>query len=242
MSISKKNHPTHSEFNPGKHFPAAFDIDGIVLDTGTLMWETITRHLGLSWPLSRWTSYSIEDIVGVSTKSLRPVYEPVLARTDLPEVRGAGHFLSELYRKYDMPLLFITARRAQFKDSAIESIKKILDWNVRFEVLCTGEKYDEEFRNDKLDLLKKYKVQLFIEDNHLHWEDYIDAGVKVGTLKWPWTEKPYFDMKSKGKEVAMFSDWPSLFRFICKNPYHNVFPWGYLTEWFDLEKRGSSWK
>lgn len=211
-------------FEPGDHFPVAFDIDGIVLDTATQMWQTITKHLNLAWSVDQWVDYDIGKIVGVPTRELRHVYEPVLDRDDMPQVVGAGDALSALYHKYRKPLLFVTARRSQFKLAAKHSIDNILEGKVEYEILCTGDVCDDEYRNDKLDVLKEYKVKVFVEDNYLHWEDYIDAGIEILTLKWPWTVKPYLRMRDKGKSMWIFDSWDSLRVYIEKGADRDAFP------------------
>jgi uncharacterized HAD superfamily protein len=189
----------------------AFDVDGIVLDTATEMWKTITKHLNLARPIDDWVDYDIGKIVGVPIKELRPIYEPVLQRDDLPPVRGADRVLNSIALKYDVPLLFITARRAQFKDAAIASIERILEKGVDYQVICTGDIHEDESRNDKLDLLLQHKVELFVEDNYLHWEKYIDHGIDVATLAWPWTtEKAMQLLTSTGKRVMVYPNWNSL--------------------------------
>jgi len=208
--------PIKKLYEPGEHLPVAFDIDGIVLDTATEMWKAITNHLELPWSLDRWIHYDIGKIVGVPTKDLRHVYEPVLYNHSLPPIEGAVDALRNLYENYQKPLLFITSRRAEFKQSAINSLHQALGSRVKFEVLCTGDIYEEEFRNDKLDLLKEYKVKMFVEDNYLYWEKYIDAHIHVVTLKWPWTMRPYLEVRDKGKRMQMFADW-----FMLKNYIDN---------------------
>jgi uncharacterized HAD superfamily protein len=201
-------------FKPGEHLPVAFDIDGIVLDTATEMWKVITQHLELPWSIDMWTDYDVGNIVGVPTKNLRSIYEPVLRRRDLVPVPGAAEALNGLYHKYDKPLLFITSRRAQFKYPAAQSIFSILDSDVEFEILCTGDMHEEEFRNDKSDLLKKYKVKGFVEDNWMFWEKYAEAGIKVITLQWPWTNDRAVSFWERGIPIEMRPNWERLHKYI----------------------------
>jgi len=187
----------------------AFDIDGIVLDTPTAMWRAITAYLDLPWSINQWTHYDIGRIVGVPIKKLRPVYEPVLMRTDLPFVAGAESVLSAVYEKTREPLLFVTARRAQFKDSAIKSIQKGLK-GIPIEVICTIEiDPDDESRNDKTDILRERGIEIFIEDNARHWNDYMDKGIKIFTLDWPWTRGPAEKLKGDDR-FEMFPNWQHL--------------------------------
>ena len=211
-----------SNFEPGKHLPVAFDIDGIFLDTATEMWKGITKHLGLDWGIEKWTHYEIGKIVGVPTRELRYVYEPILQNFRMPPVDGAPEAINKLYNTYQKPILFITARRKQFKQAAVESIRTVLDPAVEFEVLCTGDVYEDEARNDKLDLLKEYQVKVFVEDNYLHWEQYVDAGIKIATLKWPWTVKPYLEVRDKGKKMQMFADWFTMHQYLNKWLSHHL--------------------
>jgi hypothetical protein len=201
-------------FKPGEHFEVAFDIDGIVLDTATEMWKVITGYLGLDWDISKWTDYDIGNIVGTKTKDLRHVYEPVLSRQDLPGIMYAGEVLNHFYYEYGKPLLFVTARRAQFKYAAVQSIRNILNPTVEFEVLCTGDIHEEEFRNDKLSLLKEYGVKIFVEDNHIYWENYIDNDIQVVSLNLPWTTGPCFELQTRGKVVSLFHSWIEMYHYI----------------------------
>lgn len=208
-------------YEPGEHLPVAFDIDGIALDTATEMWNVITTHLELPWSINKWVKYDIGEIVGVPTNSLRHVYEPVLYSHSLPPVEGAVEALQNLYLTYHKPLLFITSRRAQFKQPAINSLKQALGPSVKFEVLCTGDIYEDgKYRNNKLELLKEYKVGMFVEDNYLYWETYIDADIHVATLKWPWTMRHYLEVRDKGKNIRMFSEWNQLRGYIDEWIYY----------------------
>jgi uncharacterized HAD superfamily protein len=210
--------PIKKLYEPGEHLPVAFDIDGIVLDTATEMWRAITNHLELPWSLDRWIHYDIGKIVGVPTRDLRHIYEPILHNHALPPIAGAAETLRDLYQRHQKPLLFITSRRAEFKQPAINSLKQALGPRVKFEVLCTGDVYEDDFeyRNNKLELLKEYKVGMFVEDNYQYWERYIDAHVHVITLKWPWTMQPYLAVRDKGKNMQMFADWWSMSQYIDK--------------------------
>ena len=219
-----KKVPLRRVFKPGEHLPVSFDIDGIVLDTATEMWNVITSHLDLPWSINRWTHYEIDKIVGVPIKELRPVYEPVLNNHRMPPVTGAIESLVKLYETYRKPLLFITSRRSQFKQAAVESLKYLFPVYVEFEVVCNGDFCEEEFRNNKLDLLKEYRVLMFVEDNYLYWETYIDAQVHTVTLKWPWTVKPYLKMKDRGKRMLMFDTWDRLHRYIDRWMEGNKIP------------------
>jgi uncharacterized HAD superfamily protein len=214
MSTSKVQ--VEKIYEPGEHLPVAFDIDGIVLDTATEMWKAIMAHLGMSWSLDKWKHYEIDKIVGVPTRTLRPVYEPVLRNHMLPPVAGATDALRNIYSLYKKPLLFITSRRAEFKQSAINSLRQALGTEVKFEVLCTGDIHEDEYRNNKLDLLREYKVGMFVEDNYLYWETYIDANIHIITLKWPWTMRPYLEVRDRGKRMQMFADWGSMHSYITR--------------------------
>ena len=229
MSISKtkivldhaEDVPIKKIYEPGEHLSVAFDIDGIVLDTATEMWKAITAHLDLPWSINKWIDYDIGEIVGVPTDSLRHVYEPVLYSHSLPPINGAVEALRALYTEHKKPLLFVTSRRAKFKMSAINSLKQALGPSVKFEVLCTGDIYEDgEYRNNKLDLLKEYKVGMFVEDNHLYWETYIDAHIHIATLKWPWTMRQYLAVRDKGKNIRMFATWEQLHSYISKWIYY----------------------
>jgi len=195
-------------------FPVAFDIDGIVLDTPTLIWDVVTKELGLPWKIDKWVDYDIGSIIGVPTRELRPIYEKVLVRDDLPEVPGTFTALNYLAHCYAQPLLFVTSRRAAFKDAAVVSIRRQLARDVDFLVVCTDDTCEDEFRSDKLGYLKQYAVRLFVEDNWMHWERYMDNGVDIATLKYPWTTERARQLNKKGRLVCVLDDWWLLQHFI----------------------------
>lgn len=213
MSTSKYIYEkiSHAKTRRIEQADIAFDLDGIVLDTATEMWAAFMKHLKLDWPISRWTDYDAESILGIPTKQLRPLYEPILARHDLPEVPGAGQALNNLFHKYDEPLLFVTARRKQFKEAAIDSLRNIIDLDVEFEIVFMDEVCEDEYRKNKVDILKQYGVKLFVEDNWMHWEEYIDSGIQIVTLDWPWTIGRVIDLKQKGKTVICHPNWKYLY-------------------------------
>lgn len=193
----------------------AFDIDGIILDTATHLWNEITGQLGLDWHIDKWTTYDIEDIVNKSIDELRPIYEPILARENIPMVGGAKPVLQWLHAQFpEEALLFITARRLQFKDAAINSIRKELGPGIPFKVICTMEN-DSNWgihRSNKLELLQKHGITFFIEDNPRYWDMYIENGIEVGTLLWPWTEGEVLKRKDNNKLIC-FDQWEDLLAY-----------------------------
>jgi len=185
----------------------AFDIDGIVLDTATHIWEGVNKHFGLNRSIDEWTQYDIETIVDKSIDELRPVYEPILAKNDIPLVDGAKQALQWLHAKFpEEALLFITARRLQFKDSAVNSLRAGLGPDVPFEVICTMERHVEH-RSVKLEILQEHGITFFIDDNPHYWKKYLDAGIKIGTLAWPWTKGEFNKDIYKYTDLIMFYSW-----------------------------------
>jgi uncharacterized HAD superfamily protein len=185
----------------------AFDIDGIVLDSPRHMWTVITSHLDLPWSIDSWNTYDIEKVLGRSMKELRPLYEPVLRRHDLPMIKGAAETLQWLHGQYpEEALLFITSRREDFRQSAIECLRRGLGPTIPFVVECVDER-DKEFeaRNDKLELLREHEVTWFFEDNAMHWQKYIDAGIHISTIDQPWTRQPagQYIGKTSASELAV---------------------------------------
>jgi hypothetical protein len=219
MSISKYvfEEPSHKKVRKIQQADIAFDLDGIVLDTATEMWKVVTKHIGVDWPISQWTDYELESITGLPLSELRPIYEPVLARNNIPEVPGAAVALNNLFHKYQEPLLFITARRIKFEEAAYYSLTRLLDSDVEFEVIYQkmGDLVNQgEYKKNKLDILQHYGVRLFVEDNWMHWEEYIDNGIQVVTLDWPWTIGRVIDLACKGKTVRCLPGWKSLYMYL----------------------------
>lgn len=169
----------------------AFDIDGIVLDSPRIMWEVITSHLGIPWSLEEWKTYDIEEVLGRPMKELRPLYEPVLRRHDLPMIAGATETLQWLHGQYpEEALLFITSRREDFRQPAIECLRRGLGPTVPFVVECVEElNKNFEARNDKLELLQTHGITWFFEDNAMHWKKYMDHDIHISTIDQPWTRR-----------------------------------------------------
>ena len=191
----------------------AFDIDGIVLDTGTEIWKVVTTHLELPWSIEQWTDYYIENIVGYPLESLRPVYEKVLWRKDLPMLPYADTALKRFYRITKEPILFITARRPQFVESAKVSIERKLP-GVEIEVVGTSrntDRIDNQAGHNKIDFLKDHGINFFVDDYPYSWEDYINAGVGIATLDWPWTRGKAREITEKyPRKFIMLNGWKSL--------------------------------
>lgn len=188
----------------------AFDIDGIVLDTGTEIWKAVTTHFNIPWSINAWKDYFIEKTVGIPIQDLRPVYEPVIHRYDLPLVRGAAEVLTEFYNLTQEPILFITARRPQFVAAAASSIRLGLK-DVPFEIVNTSSsemRLHQESGHNKIDFLKEHDISFFIDDFPYAWESYIKAGIVMGTLDWPWTrDEAARTMRSFNGKFKLFNNW-----------------------------------
>lgn len=199
----------------------AFDIDGIILDTGTEIWNAVTKHLGVDYPIEHWTDYYIEKTLNVPIEKLRPVYEPILQRSDLPLVTGAKEVLNEFYDNTQEPILLITARRPQFVRQALESITAVVD--VPFEIVGTSkdrERIDNQAGHDKTDYLKNHEIKTFIDDHPYSWEKYLHAGITVGTLEWPWTLTGHDFSLRWPQQFFMCENWDSM-RYYLQHIYFN---------------------
>lgn len=196
----------------------AFDIDGIVLDTGTEIWKIITNHYNIPWSIDAWKEYYIEKQLGIPIQDMRPIYEPVLKRTDLPIVHGADTALRRFYDMTKEPILFITARRPQFVDSAEASIKRSLG-DIPIVVVATSEaeaRLGDNSGHDKTAYLKDHGIGFFIDDHPHSWKSYMDAGVCIGTLDWPWTRDKGLEMLENGykDKFVMFSSWKAIHSYL----------------------------
>jgi uncharacterized HAD superfamily protein len=181
----------------------AFDIDGIVLDTPRAMWNVITNHLGIPWSMDAWTTYEVDKMFGVPKDSLRPVYEEVLYRHDLPMLPGAAEGLRRVAERQE--LIFITARRPQFIEPAKISIATGLS-DVEFRVI--GSSNSTEDRDDnKLEIMKEMSINIFVEDNPNYWDLYTEAGIEIWTLDWPWTRGPARNRQGTPRDLRLMSDW-----------------------------------
>jgi len=206
-------------FKPKSHI--AFDIDGIVLDTASLLWDVITTHLGVSLPISKWTNYAIENTLNINKMEIRPIYEPVLRRNDIPIIYGADDILKWFHKETQEPILFITARRPQFLESARQSISRVLNGTSIEIVGCSSEtSVTEDPDHSKIHYLLEREINFFIEDNPKHWLLYMDNGIRIGTFVLPWNReyireildprgKYYTDYGKKGMLKA-FHGWYEL--------------------------------
>jgi hypothetical protein len=197
-----------STYKPESH--VAFDIDGIVLDTPAEMWKIFTQHFDIPWSIEAWKEYYIEKQLGVPVAGLRALYEPILWRKDLPLVNGAAQALRVFYEATGEPILFITARRPQFVGSARESIERALP-DVPIEIVATSKADSMPGDNRghyKTDYLLEHGIEFFVDDHPHSWQEYMDSGLVVGTLEWPWTKGPAEAMDKT--KFLMFKDWDEL--------------------------------
>ena len=196
----------------------AFDIDGIVLDTGTEIWKAVTSHYGIPWSLEAWKEYYIEKQLGIPQEDMRPVYEPVLWRSDLPLIEGASATLKRFYEMTKEPILFITARRPQFIETAEASIRRELG-DTPMEIVATSEaaaRLGDNKGHDKTSYLKEHGIGFFIDDHPHSWENYMNAGVCIGTLDWPWTRDKGRQMLENGykDKFVMFKSWKAIHSYL----------------------------
>jgi uncharacterized HAD superfamily protein len=196
----------------------AFDIDGIVLDTATAIWRAVTSHYDIPASIESWKEYYIEKQLGIPQQDVRPVYEPVMARTDLPMLKGAAKTLKEFYAATQEPILFITARRPQFVAGAAASIKREIP-DVEIEIIAASEsaaRLGDNKGHDKTAFLKDHGIGFFIDDHPYSWEKYMNAGICVGTIDWPWTRANGLKMLNGGydNQFVMFKDWDEIRDFL----------------------------
>lgn len=202
-------------FNPYEPHAVAFDIDGIFLDTATEMWSAFMKHYNLDWPISRWNTYFAEDVLGKTKQEITAIYEPVLAREDIPPLKGAPSVVDWFYQESGYPVLFVTARRKQFCAAAEESISKALNKKTKFKILCLDQLAVKD-RNDKLQTLVDNNVKLFFEDNSTYWRDYMDRNIHVGTFSLPWTEQDIVNVKGEGYKLQVYKDWDEVEKSLKK--------------------------
>jgi uncharacterized HAD superfamily protein len=192
----------------------AFDIDGIVLDTATAIWRAVTSHYDIPASIESWKEYYIEKQLGIPQQDLRPVYEPVMAKTDLPLLKGAARALKAFHEATQEPILFITARRPQFVASAAASIRRELP-DIELEIIAASEsaaRLGDNKGHDKTEYLKNHGIEFFIDDHPHSWQKYVDAGIVVGTIDWPWTRELAKSMNRK--RFIMFKDWKEIGEFL----------------------------
>lgn len=191
----------------------AFDIDGTTLNSPQAIWDALMERVGLAWSIDRWTSYDIEEVLGIPIEEARNVYDPCLSRLDVPLYPGAAEVLRWLVDETGEPILFITARRPLFKDYAAECIRRELG-RVPFEVVsttdpdaCTG-----QCKDDKAGMLINHGVSMYIEDNYKYWSEYLSSGICVGTLRQPWNTNALAELVHPN--LVEFDDWYELGDYI----------------------------
>lgn len=201
-------------------FSCAFDIDGILLDTATEIWKAVTTHFVLPWSIDKWNRYNISKVVGIPIEDLRPVYEPVLYRNDLPLVGEAGLALKRIFEYSGKPISLITARRPQFIEPARKSLINVIGDNIPLNIyspMKSKDRLDSEQGNNKLALLKEHGITFFMDDHPDYWEEYIEAGIKIGTFDLPWTREQINSIKDKYTEAQfqVYKDWKDVLDDLC---------------------------
>jgi len=195
-------------------YKIAFDIDGIILDTATEIWKAITTVFEIPLDIDKWNNYDISEVLGIPIDELRPIYEPVLYKSDMPLVEGAGAALEKIAQKYNNSLLLITARRPQFIKPAIESIQRELpniELNVHSPMKSCTRAYSGQ-GDDKTNLLKQFEVEYFVDDHPVFWELYMESGVNIFTFDLPWTKEKISLISKLYKDRFSVTDWDYLGR------------------------------
>ena len=190
----------------------AFDIDGIVFDTGPQVLRKYNQIHGTNFQVEDWTSYYFEESFGHSEELILQAFEELVASEEIPFMRGAVRGLRTFYERVQEPLVFVTSRGEPQAAVAKEQIEKA----IKAPVVVYSEK-DRETQPRKMSTLQKLKVRFFIEDNPTHWQDYMSNGMLIGTFILPWTKSSILEMEDVC-EVSLFPflHWDHLQPFIVQ--------------------------
>ena len=155
----------------------AFDVDGVVLKSIDIILDHINKKTGRNIRVNDLTTWDLEPL-GLDLKTVWEAVDHMYATPRVEPYSQAVHVLSRIYRTTREPLLFITGRAdPQTARRHLEA----LSWNptVPEMVVCGGNR-------DKRDYLAQNSVDLIVEDDTRHLDDYREAGFDVGLMVRPW--------------------------------------------------------
>jgi hypothetical protein len=201
----------------------AFDVDGITLMSHKLILQEINQVMGTELTEHDWGEYNIAEKIGMPEEDFVAAYRRVLELDTIPIQDGAVHAINNTYSKSRKPVLFITARAGKWLRAAERNIGRYIDINVPIKVINGNGNSDEDHDHtgSKLDILKENNVQFFMEDNPKYWEEYMRAGITVGTFPLPWCLKGIREIPHDiAYNLMVFNNWFEVDDFVRRMPQH----------------------
>jgi hypothetical protein len=155
----------------------AFDVDGVVLESMEIITKYINQATGGHLAPADLAAYELGQL-NIEVEILRGAIAYLYGLPSVPAYDGAQQTLEFIHRCREEPLLFITGRREP--ESAFRQLRA-LDWGGKPpEMIVTGG------TRNKTAYLKDLGVDIILEDDPMHLEEYLDAGVQVGLMVRPW--------------------------------------------------------
>jgi hypothetical protein len=155
----------------------AFDVDGVVLESMEIITDFINRAAGRNLKAADLVEWELGKLQ-IEVEILRSAVDHLYGLPSVPAYHGARETLDFIHRTSAAPLLFITGRREP--ESALRQLTA-LDWGGSPpEMIVRGG------TRNKTSYLKDLGVDMIIEDDLKHLEEYLDAGVRVGLMVRPW--------------------------------------------------------
>jgi len=165
----------------------AFDVDGVIADTMSLMIDIARKDFGIGdLRYEDIKEYCLRGLGGIDELILVEIIDRILAGNfsgTLAPLEGAREVLQKLNRSH-APTLFVTARpdAAQARQWIADTLAIDPDG---FEVVATGS-FD-----DKRQVLLSRRIKYFVEDRLETCFVLNDAGICPIVFKQPWNRRPH---------------------------------------------------
>jgi|GEM_PF-510256 len=158
----------------------AFDVDGVVLRSIDVILEHVNRVTSRNLTPDDLFMWDLEPL-GLDMSTLRDAVNHMYGQPRIAHYEGAVRVLSRIYRFSGEPLLFITGR------CDLETARRQLEalpWNPSPPEMIVrgGDRY-------KLEFMRAEGVDLIVEDDVKHLEEYLAAGFGVGLMNRPWNRR-----------------------------------------------------
>ncbi len=182
----------------------AFDFDGVLADTMTLFLDIARKDYQVDYlRYEDITCYMLQDCLEMDADLIETIIQRIQdGRYTVPlkPMTGAVEVLTRL-KKISSPILFVTAR--PYTGPILDWIQNILQIDTeQVKVIPTGS-FDA-----KADILRKHRVDYFVEDRLETCFQLKDAGIEPLLFRQPWNRKihPFHEVGS-WQDIHSLIDW-----------------------------------